>query len=138
MQTRVLALILFTAGCATEGALETGQTTEALTPQLQHGKDVWFNSTFGGEKFFSLILPNAPFNLSLGLDAALTSPRDTRFTNYGLINDPDCVQGDASSGYLDKCTDPASAGVVGVRKRIVLTPAGPKALVVRQSAQFVI
>ncbi len=129
MQTRVLALILFTAGCTAEGALETGQTTAALTPQLQHGKDVWFTSTFGGEKFFSLILPNAPFNLSLGLDAALTSPRDTRFTNYGLLNDPDCVQGDASSGYLDKCTDPGSAGVVGVRKRIVLTPAGPKALV---------
>lgn len=128
MQTRKLAIILLVAGCATE-PVETGETTAALTPQLQHGKDVWFTSTFGGEKFFSLILPNAPFNLSLGLDAALTSPRATRFTNYGLINDPDCVQGDASSGFLDKCLDPASAGVVGVRKRIVVTPAGPKALV---------
>lgn len=102
------------------------QTSQALTAQQQHGKDVWFKSTFGGEKFFSEILPAPPFNLQLGLDQALTSSRDTRFTNYGLINDPDCTQGDASTGYLDRCTDPESAGVVGVRKKIVLTAAGPR------------
>ncbi len=129
MKTRVLALLLFTASCASEGEVDTSESTAALTPQIQHGKDVWFTSTFGGEKFFSLILPNPPFNLALGLDAALTSNRNTRFDTYGLINDPDCVQGDATTGYLDRCTDPASAGVVGVRKRIVLTPAGPKALI---------
>lgn len=123
-------LLLTAAGCSAEEAEDDlGISEQQLSPTLQHGKDVWFNSTFGGEKFFSLILPNAPFNLSLGLDAALTSPRDTRFTNWGLLNDPDCVQGDASSGYLDKCTDPASAGVIGVRKRVISTPAGPKVLI---------
>jgi hypothetical protein len=107
-------------------AAEESQTTQGLTAQEQHGKDVWFKSTFGGERFFSEILPSPPFNLQLGLDVALTSPRDTRFTTYGLINDPDCTQGDASTGYLDKCADPESAGVVGVRKKIVMTAAGPR------------
>jgi hypothetical protein len=132
MRIRVLAMSLLVAvpACSTEEADEQAGTVEqALSPSLQHGKDVWFKSTFGGEKFFSAILPGPPFNLQLGLDAALTSPRDTRFTNWGLINDPDCVQGDASSGYLDKCTDPESAGVVGVRKKIVQTPAGPKLMI---------
>jgi mono/diheme cytochrome c family protein len=129
MRTGVCTLIVLAAGCAAEQQENTAETTAALTPQLQHGKDVWFNSTFGGEKFFSLILPNPPFNLPLGIDVALTSPRNTRFDTYGLLNDPDCVQGDATSGFLDKCTDPASAGVIGVRKRVIFTPAGPKVLV---------
>jgi hypothetical protein len=131
MRIRVLAMITVVGACGVEGpdGDELGNVEQQLSPALSHGKDVWFKSTFGGEKFFSLILPAAPFNLSLGLDAALTSDRNTRFTNWGLINDPDCVQGDASSGFLDKCTDPGSAGVVGVRKRIVVTPAGPKALI---------
>jgi len=119
-------LALVSGACADE---LTTDNSQALSPTLQHGKDLWFKATFGGEKFFSQILPGPPFNLSLGLDAALTSPRATRFTNWGLINDPDCVQGDASSGFLDKCTDPESAGVIGVRKKIVLTPQGPKVLI---------
>ena len=130
MRSQFLAMVLFVGACNVEPTeVDTGRVEQSLTPALQKGKDTWFKSTFGGEKFFSLILPNAPFNLSLGLDAALTSDRNTRFDTWGLINDPDCVQGDASSGFLDKCTDPGSAGVVGVRKRIVLTPAGPKALI---------
>jgi len=128
MKLRSFALCsLIAAGCVADPG--TDQTDQALTAQTQHGKDVWFKSTFGGEKFFSIILPGPPFNLKLGLDAALTSSRDTRFTDWGLINDPDCVQGDASSGYLDKCTDPESAGVVGVRKKIILTAGGPQVLI---------
>jgi mono/diheme cytochrome c family protein len=122
---RYLALCsLFACVSADDGQTQT--TTQGLTAAQEHGKDVWFKSTFGGEKFFSEILPAPPFNLQLGLDQALTSPRDTRFTNYGLINDPDCTQGDASTGYLDRCADPESAGVVGVRKKITITAAGPR------------
>lgn len=128
MRGTAIALFLVFTGCATE-EVDTNTTTEALTPQLQRGKDTWFKSTFGGEKFFSVILPGPPFNLSLGLDAALTSNRDTRFTAWGLLNDPDCTQGDATTGFLDKCTDPGSAGVIGVRKTVVVTPAGPKVLI---------
>jgi hypothetical protein len=108
-------------GCGAEGNVghdspaQAGDTQQ-LTAQQLHGRSVWLNSTFGGEKFFSLILPGPPFNLPIGLDAALTSPRDTRFDNWGLINDPGCVQGNALTGGLDICTDPNSAGVVGVRK----------------------
>src|ERR1700712_2850878 len=91
MRARVLGLILL-APLAACGLDETSETTQALTPQLQHGHDVWFNSTFGGEQFFSEILPAPPFNLALGIDSAITSPRDTRFANYGLLNDPDCTQ----------------------------------------------
>jgi len=87
-----------------------------LTAQQRHGRDVWLNSTFGGEKFFSLILPGPPFNLTLGLVQALTSPRDTRFDNWGLLNDPDCVAGNAMTFGFDICADPSSSGVVGVRK----------------------
>lgn len=112
------------AGCADEAT--TDESTQALSPALQAGRDTWFKSTFGGEKFFTDIVTQPPFNLHLGLDVALTSPRATRFTSFGLINDPDCVQGDATTGYLDKCTDPQSAGVVGVRKFITIENGAPK------------
>lgn len=117
------------AGCAGQaGGDGTAATTAAaLSPGEQAGHDTWFKSTFGGQHFFSQILPQPPFNLALGFDAILTSDRNTRFQQYGVVNDPDCVQGDASSGYLDKCADDAnlfnfddingaSAGIVGVRK----------------------
>ena len=79
MKLRVIALCtLAAAGCVADPT--TGETDQAATAQqIQHGKDVWFKSTFGGEKFFSVILPAPPFNLPLGLDVVLTSPRDTRF-----------------------------------------------------------
>lgn len=105
------------------------QRTEQLTPQQQHGKEVWLNSTFGGEKFFSLVLPGPPFNLPIGLDVALTTPRARRFTEWGLVNDPDCTDGDASTGYFDRCADPGSAGVVGVRKFANPLPVGPRVLI---------
>jgi cytochrome c5 len=124
-----LALMLALPACGGQIVDDEATASAALTPQVQHGREVWFNSTFGGEKFFSLILPGPPFNLTLGLDQILVSDRNTRFDKWGVLNDPDCVQGDASSGFLDKCKDPASAGVVGVRKRVILTTAGPKVLI---------
>jgi cytochrome c5 len=90
--------------------------TRGLTAEERRGRDVWFKSTFGGEKFFSLMLPEPPFNLRLGFDELLTSNRDTRFQEYGVINDPDCRPGDASTDFLDRCSDPNSAGIVGIRK----------------------
>lgn len=83
---------------------------------VAEGRDIWFKSTFGGERFFSLILPNPPFNLRLAFDQMLTWPRDTRFDEYGVINDPECMPGDASTNYYDRCDDPESTGVIGVRK----------------------
>ncbi|WP_052808386.1 hypothetical protein [Methyloterricola oryzae] len=95
---------------------ENPRFIRGLTPAERHGRDVWFKSTFGGEKFFSLILPKAPFNLPLGFDELLASNRDTRFQRYGVINDPGCRTGNASTGFFDRCRDPQSSGVVGIRK----------------------
>jgi hypothetical protein len=44
-------------GCARVTPSQQQLTPAQLTPQQRHGKDVWLNSTFGGEKFFSLVLP---------------------------------------------------------------------------------
>ena len=95
---------------------ENPRLTRHLSSAERHGRDIWFQSTFGGEKFFSLILPGSPFNLVIGFDKMLTSNRDTRFQEYGVLNDPDCRPGDASTEFFDRCRDPNSAGVVGIRK----------------------
>lgn len=116
--------VLIAFGLAISLCLATGMAQQngwhristGLTPQQQHGRDVWFKSTFGGEKFFSLILPHPPFNLTIGIQQLLTSNRDTRFTNWGAINDPDCVAGDASTEFFDRCADPNASGVIGIRK----------------------
>ncbi|HEX5660591.1 MAG TPA: hypothetical protein VFX59_25535, partial [Polyangiales bacterium] len=83
---------------------------------IERGRELWIKETFGGEKFFSLIMPKPPFSLVLGLDVMLKSTRATRFTDWGVVNDPDCTPGDASTFGFDKCKDANSAGVVGVRK----------------------
>lgn len=111
-------------GCGGEIGSDESSATAALSGPELEGRDTWFKSTFGGEKFFSLILPGPPFNLALGFDALLVSDRNTRFNEWGVLNDPDCVQGDATTGGLDRCADDAqigsyngaSAGIVGVRK----------------------
>jgi mono/diheme cytochrome c family protein len=118
---------LVATGCAGSG--EPPSTTTSLDATQTYGRDVWLNASFGGQFFFSLIAPNAPINLPLGFDSALTTPRADRFAQWGLLNDPDCTDGDATTGYLDKCppgrvppSDPSyqvygeSSGVVGVRK----------------------
>jgi mono/diheme cytochrome c family protein len=109
------------------GGDPTGTTSQPLTAQIAHGRDIWVKATFGGEKFFSLLLPNV-LGLQLGFDQALLTPRSVRFTTWGLINDPNCTDGDASTGGLDKCppdVDPSDpdfayegfpSGILGVRK----------------------
>src|SRR4051812_10585357 len=88
-----LGLVLSGCGGPGDGPVSVGASRGALTPREQRGRDIWFQSTFGGERFFSLILPGPPFGLALGLDAVLTSPRDSRFDTYGVLNDPGCVPG---------------------------------------------
>ncbi len=92
-------------------------TSPAPTPaQIADGRNTWLTSTFGGEQFFSLVLPSAPFSLPLGFVQVLTTPRAERFTTWGVINDPDCTDGNAETGGWDICTDPTATGVVGIRK----------------------
>src|SRR3954453_3292968 len=115
-------------GCAGQAETDDGTSTAAAVSgaDLQAGKDTWFKSTFGGQHFFTQILPKAPFNLPLGFGAVLTSDRQTRVEKFGVINDPDCRQGEEWSHCRDKCADGAnlfkfddingaSSGLVGVR-----------------------
>lgn len=125
--------LLAIAACVPEDATPSppsvSSTVQALTPQEARGREIWLESTFGGERFFSLILPGPPFNLPLGIELALTTPRAQRFTQWGLINDPDCCDGDASTGFFDRCADPNATGVLGVRKFPNPLPVGPRVLI---------
>ena len=123
---RALTCSLVLVGCG-QGDVgttsETSQQQHQLTAQEAHGREVWLKSTFGGEKFFTLVGP-AVMGFHLGFDAMLTTPRAVRFTNWGVVNDPDCTQGSLATGGLDVCPwevdadgPVSSAGVVGIRKR---------------------
>jgi len=114
-----------------DGAVHTAAAlapADAHARAIAHGRELWLTATFGGETFFSLILPAPPFNLRLGLDDVVTSNRDTRFDRWGVLNDPDCTAGDASTGFLDRCADPGSTGVIGIRRFPNPTPSGPPVL----------
>ena len=91
---------------------------KALREQARRGRDVWFKGTFGNQDeiylHFSRTVPNGIDDIWYPwLD---TRERSQRFTKYGLINDPDCTEGDASTYWWDKCPDPHSSGVLGYRK----------------------
>jgi hypothetical protein len=109
---------------------EAVASTAAALPtpaQLTHGQNLWLKATFGGEQFFSVLLP-AALDLTVGLSQVLTTPRSERFATWGVINDPNCTEGSAATGGLDICppdvatSDPdapyegAPSGVVGVRE----------------------
>src|SRR5512134_2300753 len=129
MHNRMLAFVgLLVFGACDDNDAPTDASQRAISAR-QRGRRIWFESTFGGEKFFSLLLSKPPFDLPLGLDVALTSPRDTRFRDYGLLNDPDCTPGDATTEFWDRCRDPHSSGVIGIRKFSNPSPEGPRTLI---------
>jgi len=97
------------------GSPDLADESQALTAE-ERGRDIWFNNTYGGEKFFSLVLPYHPDPLRrirIGFQAVIDTPRSIRFDTWGVINDPDCVANPA--GGMDLCDDPESSGVVGMR-----------------------
>lgn len=84
--------------------------------QARRGRDVWFKGSFGNqdEEYLHTVRTVGEGNVWYPwLD---TRTRPYRFTKWGMINDPDCVQGDASTHWYDKCPDPHSSGVLGYRK----------------------
>jgi cytochrome c5 len=109
------ALTLLTVpGCVEVEDEQVSQTE--LEVSIQHGRDVWFNNTYGGEKFFSF-LPNHPDpqkRITIGFANVINTPRNVRFDQWGVINDPDCTANPA--GGPDICPDPNATGVVGMRK----------------------
>ncbi len=84
------------------------------------GEELWFDATFGGEKFFAWLGSPAAGDrqLPVGFEAVMNTPRAQRFDTWGVINDPDCEANPA--GGMDVCDDPQATGVVGMRR----TPIG--------------
>ena len=99
---------------------DTVTEIQALSGDLEHGRDVWFNNTYGGEKFFVFLKnhPDPAKKIDIGFINVATWPRESRFDEWGVINDPDCVANPVP-GQMDICPDPESSGVVGIRKKQV-------------------
>lgn len=98
---------------------------EQYREMIRRGRDVWHKGTFGNQDYFALHVGKGLYgevkfpDQSHWLD---TRKRNDRYRLWGMINDPDCEMGDESTFWLDKCTDPKSSGVVGLRKYINNNP----------------
>ncbi len=91
----------------------------------RRGRDVWFKGTFGNQDEEYLHLARTVGAENVWYPWLDTRTRSQRFTKWGMINDPDCTQGDASTHWYDRCPDPHSSGVLGYRKYLAATrPAG--------------
>ena len=86
-----------------------------LRERVRRGRDVWFKGSFGNQDLNNIHLPRStgPVNYEPWMD---TRERKHRFTKWGFINDPDCVEGNEQSDWMDVCADPHSTGVLGYRK----------------------
>jgi mono/diheme cytochrome c family protein len=125
MRSLALALATLTplaAACA--GEIDTGvpepdtiSDLQSLSAEAEHGREVWFNNTYGGEKFFAFLKqhPDPQRRIDIGFTNVTHTPRSQRFDVWGVINDPDCVADPA--GGEDLCADPESSGVIGIRKK---------------------
>ncbi len=84
--------------------------------QVRRGRDVWFKGTFGDQDEEYLHTARTVGEGNVWYPWLDTRTRPYRFSKWGMINDPDCTQGDASTHWYDKCPDPHSSGVLGYRK----------------------
>ncbi|MFT6903846.1 MAG: mono/diheme cytochrome c family protein [Oleiphilaceae bacterium] len=92
------------------------EKAKALRDQARRGRDVWFKGTFGNQDENIIHQARITGKDKMNYPWLDTRTRPHRFTKWGLINDPDCEQGDASTNWYDKCQDPHSSGVLGYRK----------------------
>ena len=120
MQAYVRLLPLITLSLSMPACIETGDgevgESELELSALEHGRDVWFNNTYGGQKFFTFLAnhPDPSKRITIGFANVVNTPRDQRFQQWGVINDPDCEAN--PMGGADICPDPTATGVVGMRK----------------------
>jgi hypothetical protein len=89
---------------------------QEMRDQVRRGRDVWFKGTFGNQDENYLLQSRVVGKDHMYYPWLDTRTRSERFTKWGLINDPDCTEGDASTNWYDKCQDPHSSGVLGYRK----------------------
>lgn len=90
---------------------------EMLRERVRRGRAVWFKGTFGNQDLNDIHLARTIGKENMHYAEWLdTRTRPFRFTKWGLINDPDCVQGNEESNWMDICPDEKSTGVLGYRK----------------------
>jgi hypothetical protein len=91
-----------------------------LTEAENRGRCTWYLWTGGNEKYYREVAKRTQGEVDLlGLLDANVIPRDKRFEKFGTVNDPGCEQATEPDEYgllLDKCKDPGSTGIIGLRK----------------------
>ncbi len=100
----------------TDVAAKDPAKAQQMREQARRGRDVWFKGTFGNQDENMMLQARVVGKENMNYPWLDTRTRTQRFTKWGLINDPDCVVGDASTNWYDKCQDPHSSGVLGYRK----------------------
>ncbi len=118
-----------TEGCRIVNSMYTDVEDPVLREKyretIRRGRDVWFKGTFGNQEYFALHVGNGLFgeprypDQSHWLD---TRKREDRYRLWGMMNDPDCEKGDESTYWTDRCKDPHSSGVIGLRKYVNQNP----------------
>jgi mono/diheme cytochrome c family protein len=89
-----------------------------LTDAENRGRCTWYLWTAGNEKYYRTIAKNTGGTVDL-LQLVDSRLRDERFKRFGAMNDPGCEKATKPDEYglwLDKCKDPQSTGVIGLRK----------------------
>src|SRR5579883_1973387 len=89
-----------------------------LTKAENRGRCTWYLWTGGNDKYYREIAKRTNGSVDL-LDLVDSRKRDERFKLYGTINEPECEKATEPDEYglwLDKCKDPQSTGVIGLRK----------------------
>ncbi len=111
-----LAASAIFAACASEPEQSDVEQPSLLSLSKHPGRNIWFNNTYGGEKFFTILAnhPDPAKRIKVGFEAVLNTPRAQRFDVWGVVNDPDCRANPA--GGMDICPDPTATGVIGIRK----------------------
>ncbi len=96
--------------------IEDADKQAQFREMVRRGRDVWFKGSFGNQDLNEIHLARTIGQENMWYPWLDTRTRPYRFTKWGLINDPDCVQGNEESNWLDICEDDKSSGVLGYRK----------------------
>jgi cytochrome c5 len=130
MRAKKILVGLIGIGLAACTTSEPSSVEQSSTGPGSIGWDVYFKRTYGNEVFLTQVFPTLPGGFQLGIDQVFSTPRSQRFDVWGVLNDPDCTDGDASTDGFDRCADPGATGVIGVRKTANpnYPAAGPKYL----------
>lgn len=106
-----LALVLSSASCKKRVFNQASKSSEIhmvngfepMTEEQARGRDIWYKATAGNERYHTYALPQRMGAYIDWWKVLNTQKRNTRFKDWGVINDPECRPGDASSFGMDIC-----------------------------------